>query len=155
TGFPNNHDSIFFYGGGGKLTFNRPYLKYDPNDLDEKTAAKYSQRDEQGRRYQLTSLLNPSNNRPNLTYEFLGITRVWRWTKERMEQAYKEGRVVQSKPGAVPREKRYLDEQEGRPIDTIWSDIPPVNAMAQERLGYPTQKPLALLERIIQASSNE
>lgn len=153
-GFPNNHDSIFLYGNGEEPTFNRPYIKYDLDDLDEKTANKYSQRDADGRRYQLTSLLNPATDRPNLTYEFLGITRVWRWTKERMQAAHKEGRVVQTKPGTVPREKRYLDEQEGRPIDTIWVDIPPVNSQAEERLGYPTQKPLPLLERIIKASSN-
>jgi site-specific DNA-methyltransferase (adenine-specific) len=90
-----------------------------------------------------------------LTYEFLGITKVWRWTKERMQAAYDEGLVIQPRPGAVPRFKRYLDEQEGRPIDTVWSDIPPVNSQAAERLGYPTQKPLALLERIVKASSNE
>ena len=71
-----------------------------------------------------------------------------------MAQAYKDGTVVQPRAGGVPREKRYLDEQEGRPIDTIWVDIPPVNSQAQERLGYPTQKPLALLDRIIGASSN-
>jgi len=154
TGFPNNHDSIFYYGGGDDIVFNRPYIKYDLDDLDEKTSEKYSLRENDGRRYQLTSLLNPATDRPNLTYEFLGMTRVWRWTKDRMQEAYKTGRVVQPKPGAVPREKRYLDEQEGRPIDTLWVDIPPVNSQAQERLGYPTQKPLALLERIIKASSN-
>lgn len=154
TGFPNNHDSIFYYTGGDAPTFNRPYQKYVLDDLDEKTESKYSLRDPDGRRYQLTSLLNPAQDRPNLTYEFMGVTRVWRWTKERMEAAHKAGRVIQTKPGAVPREKRYLDEQEGRPIDTIWVDIPPVNSQAEERLGYPTQKPLALLERIINASSN-
>lgn len=154
TGFPNNHDSIFYYGGGNDITFNRPYIKYDLDSLDKKTAEKYSLRESDGRRYQLTSLLNPATDRPNLTYEFLGVTRVWRWTKDRMQEAYKTGRVVQPRLGAVPREKRYLDEQEGRPIDTIWVDIPPVNSQAQERLGYPTQKPLALLERIIKASSN-
>ena len=153
-GFPNNHDSLFYYGGGAKLAFNRPYIKYCLDSLDEKTAAKYSQRDSDGRRYQLTSLLNPAADRPNLTYEFLGITRVWRWTKERMQEAYEKGLVVQPRPSAVPRFKRYLDEQEGRPIDTIWTDIPPVNSQASERLGYPTQKPLALLDRIINASSN-
>ena len=76
TGFPNNHDAIFFYCGGEEPTFNRPYIRYDIDDLDEKTNEKYSQTDPDGRRYQLTSLLNPSNNRPNLTYEFLGVTRV-------------------------------------------------------------------------------
>lgn len=72
-----------------------------------------------------------------------------------MEAEYKAGRVVQTKPGSAARYKRYLDEQEGRPVDTLWADIPPVNAMADERLGYPTQKPLALLDRIVRTSSNE
>ncbi len=155
TGFSNNHDSIFYYGGGDEVTFHPPMIPYDEENLDEKTDEKYSQRDPDGRRYQLTSLLNPSNNRPNLTYEFLGVTRVWRWTRERMQAAYDNGLVVQTKPGAVPREKRYLDKQEGRPIDSVWVDIPPLNSQAAERLGYPTQKPLALLDRIISASSNE
>lgn len=72
-----------------------------------------------------------------------------------MEAAYKDGLVIQSAPGRVPRFKRYLDEQKGIAIDDIWFDIPPLNSQAQERLGYPTQKPLALLERILAASSNE
>ena len=157
TGFPNNHDTIFYYGGGrggGELTFNRPYIEYNPDNLDEKTSAKYSHRDPDGRVYRLDNLINPNPNRPNLTYEFLGIKRVWRWTKDRMQEAYEQGLVIQTRPGTVPQFKRYLDEQEGRPIDTIWVDIPPVNSQAAERLGYPTQKPLALLERIINASSN-
>jgi site-specific DNA-methyltransferase (adenine-specific) len=154
-GFPNNHDTLFYYGGGGEITFNRPYNPYDPENLDEKTAGKYSLRDPDGRRYQLTDLTNPNPNRPNLTYEFLGVKKVWRWTKERMQSAYEEGLVLQPGPGAVPRLKRYLDEQEGRPIDSVWTDIPPINSQAKERLGYPTQKPLALLDRIIAASSNE
>jgi len=154
-GFPNNHDTIFYYGGGGEITFNRPYNPYDQNNLDPKTAGKYSHRDPDGRRYQLDNLTNPNPHRPNLAYEFLGHTKVWRWTKERMEEAYENGIVVQPSPGAVPRMKRYLDEQEGRPIDSVWTDIPPINSQAKERLGYPTQKPLALLDRIIKASSNE
>src|SRR5438132_4979258 len=71
-----------------------------------------------------------------------------------MNAAYKAGIVVQPSPGSVPRLKRYLDEQEGKPLDDVWSDIPPINSQARERLGYPTQKPLVLLERIIRASSN-
>ena len=62
---------------------------------------------------QLTSLLNPNQNRPNLTYEFLGITRVWRWTRERMQAEYARGRILQTAPGRVPCYKRYLDEQRG------------------------------------------
>jgi site-specific DNA-methyltransferase (adenine-specific) len=155
TGFPSNHDTIFLYGGGGQTTFNRPYTPYDPDNLDEKTSTKYCHRDPDGRIYRLDNLINPNPDRPNLTYEFLGVKRVWRWTKERMEEAYENGLVVQTKSGAVPQLKRYLDEQEGRPIDTVWTDIPPINSQARERLGYPTQKPLALLDRIVRASSNE
>src|SRR5208283_3243508 len=81
--------------------------------------------------------------------------RVWRWTRERMEEAHADGLIVQPRPGAVPRFKRYLDEQRGKPIGDVWDDIPPINSQAQERLGYPTQKPLALLERILAVSSNE
>ena len=72
-----------------------------------------------------------------------------------MEEAHNAGLIVQSRAGSVPRYKRHLDEQMGKAIGDIWDDIPPVNSQAQERLGYPTQKPVALLERIIAASSNE
>jgi site-specific DNA-methyltransferase (adenine-specific) len=155
TGFPNNHDTIFLYSGGDESTFNRLYNPYDADNLDEKTATKYCHRDPDGRIYRLDNLINPNPDRPNLTYEFLGVKRVWRWTKNRMQEAYENGIVVQTKPGAVPQLKRYLDEQEGRPVDTVWTDIPPINSQAKERLGYPTQKPLALLDRIIRTSSNE
>jgi len=89
-----------------------------------------------------------------LTYEFLGVTRVWRWTKERMEREYRKGRIVVPRDGeGIPRYKRYLDEQEGIPVGDFWNDI--AFAAGAERLGYPTQKPEALLERILQASSTE
>jgi DNA modification methylase len=151
-----NHDVILSYQKSENGTWDEAavFTRYDENELDEKTDEKYSQRDADGRRYQLTSLINPNQNRPNLTYEFLGVTRVWRWTKERMTQAYAEGLVIQPAPGKVPRFKRYLDEQRGKPLGDVWTDIPPINSQAQERLGYPTQKPQALLERIISASSN-
>jgi DNA modification methylase len=64
------------------------------------------------------------------------------------------GLVVQTKPGAVPQFKRYLDEQRGVPIGDVWTDIPPINSQAKERLDYPTQKPVALLERIVRLASN-
>jgi hypothetical protein len=72
-----------------------------------------------------------------------------------MQEAYANGIVIQPSPGAVPRLKRYFDEQEGRPVDSVWTDIPPINSQAKERLGYPTQKPIALLNRIVKMSSNE
>lgn len=152
---PTNHDVLLFYAGEGN-TWNdeHAFLPYDPTNLPEKTAAKYSHKDVDGRVYRFDNLINPNPDRPNLTYEFLGVTRVWRWTRERMQEAYEQGLVVQSAPGRVPQLKRYLDEQRGIPFDDVWTDIPPLNSQAQERLHYPTQKPLALLERIIKIASN-
>ena len=72
-----------------------------------------------------------------------------------MQQLIDEGRVIQTKPGTVPMYKRYLDESQGKPFTTNWADISFIRGWSKERVGYPTQKPLALLERIISASSNE
>jgi site-specific DNA-methyltransferase (adenine-specific) len=153
---PNNHDVLLNYQKTESAVWNDEamFQPYDASDLDSKTATKYRYRDSQGRLYRLDNLINPNADRPNLTYEFLGVKRVWRWTKERMQQAYEAGLVVQTKPGRAPQLKRYLDEQRGKPLGDVWTDIPPINSQAQERLGYPTQKPIALLERIISASSN-
>lgn len=150
-GLPNNHDVLLCYGRGGEAYWNDEgaFLAYDEANLDEKTASKYTHRDEKGRLYTLDNLQNPNPDRPNLTYEFLGHHKVWRWTKDRMQKAYEEGLVIQPSPGSIPRMKRFLDEQRGRPLGDVWTDIPPLNSQAQERLGYPTQKPEALLERIV------
>ena len=150
-GYPNNADFLLYYSKGDDFTWIRPFRPHDPAYVD-----KFYRHvePETGRRYQLADLVNPNQDRPNLTYEFLGVTRVWRWTKERMQVAYDAGLVVQQQPGSVPRLKRYLDEMKGNTVDTIWDDIRPIQARSPERTGYPTQKPLALLERIIAASSN-
>jgi adenine specific DNA methylase Mod len=151
TRFASTHDVILAYAKSVRdVVWNATYVPHDT----ERAAMQYSLKDDDGRAYQLTSLLNPNSNRPNLTYEFKGVTRVWRWTKERMLEEDAKGRIVVPKGGqGVPRYKRYLDEQEGIPVGDFWNDIE--IASGAERLGYPTQKPLALLERIIQASSNE
>jgi site-specific DNA-methyltransferase (adenine-specific) len=152
---PTNHDIILCYSPPGAVWHEQQaFVPYQPDLLPEKTAAKYGQADDEGRLYQLTSLINPSSDRPNLTYEFLGVTRVWRWTRERMEKAYEDGIVVQTGPGRVPRLKRYLDAQRGLPLSDVWTDIPPLNSQAHERIGYPTQKPLALLTRILNLTTN-
>lgn len=149
--YASSHDVILFYRKSEKFVWNAPYTDYSTE-----YEARYNLIDEAtGRRFQATSLLNPSANRPNLTYEFGGHLRVWRWTKERMEKAARDGLIYFPPSGGVPREKRFLDEQEGTPVSSIWTDINTINAVATERLGYPTQKPLALLERILAASSNE
>lgn len=150
--FARNHDIILRYSRSENSVWNPLYSEHDPEYL--KKFYHYVE-PESGRRYTLSDITNPNKDRPNLNYEFLGVTRVWRWTKERMQQAFEEGLIVQSRPGSVPRLKRYQDEQEGMPIGDVWTDIAPLQSQASERLGYPTQKPLALLKRIILSSSNE
>ena len=151
TRFASNHDILLRYTKSDHWTWNPQYTHLDPSYVE-----KFYRFIEPGtqRRYQLADLTNPNPHRPNLTYEFLGVTRVWRWTQKRMQEAFDQGLVVQSQPGMVPRLKRYLDEQEGNPVSDIWSDIHPIQSSSAERLGYPNQKPLRLLERIIQTSSN-
>ncbi|HOC57961.1 MAG TPA: DNA methyltransferase [Verrucomicrobiota bacterium] len=148
--FPNCRDVILRYSKGPEVIFNKVFGQHDPEYIQKF----YRFADPNGRKYRLGDITNPNKNRPNLTYEFLGVTRVWRWTKDRMQRAYEEGRIYQSKPGAVPQEKRYLDDMEGQPISDDWHDIEHLHGSNQEKLPYPTQKPVALLERIIKASSN-
>lgn len=150
--FASNHDVIYYYSKSGERIWKSQYSIHKPEYI--KKFYKYIE-PETGRRYRLDNLANPNPNRPNLTYEFLGVTRVWRWTKERMTEAFEKGLIVQKNERNVPCLKRYLDEQEGTPVGDIWTDILPIQSQAAERLGYPTQKPEALLERIINASSNE
>jgi site-specific DNA-methyltransferase (adenine-specific) len=105
---PSNHDLVLAYQKTDEAFWNASaiFTPYDANDLDEKTDKKYSFREADGRRYTLGDLTNPNRNKPNLTYEFLGHYKVWRWTKKRMQEAYKAGLVVQPSSGAVPRVKR-------------------------------------------------
>ena len=145
--FPLCTDTLFRFSKSENATFHQPYTAHD----EKYTTAAYRYKDSKGR-YRLLPLLNPNDNRPNLTYEFLGVTRVWRWTHDRMEAAYRDGLVVQLKPGSVPQYKKYLDDSKGKTVTNLWADIE--QAAGNENLGYPTQKPLALLERIINASSN-
>ncbi len=147
--FPNCRDIILRFSKSDQCVFHMVYGEHDPAYVNK--AYKYTDAD--GRRYRLLPLLNPNDNRPNLTYEFLGVTRVWRWTHERMQKAYDGGLVVQLKPGAVPQYKLYLEDSKGKTVTNNWGDIP--QAAGNEHLDYPTQKPEALLERIINASSNE
>jgi site-specific DNA-methyltransferase (adenine-specific) len=147
-------DNILFYNKGGKPIWNQPYMSYSDSYLK----SHFSQVDENGRRFTTSDLRNPSV-RPNLHYEYKGFkphANGWAVSRERMEQYDREDRLVfPNKPDGRIRLKRYLDDQRGEKATTLWEDIPPINSQAQERLGYPTQKPEALLERILKASSNE
>ena len=150
--YPANADTILYYAKTQDCAWNPQYRPLEREYVE----SHYTKVEpETGRRYRLDNLLNPNRDRPNLTYEFMGVTRVWRWTRERMKAAHEKGLIVQTKPGGTPQLKRYLDESKGTQIDTVWDDIPAINSQAKERVGYPTQKPLALLERIIKASSSE
>ena len=154
----NDTDTILRYGrDAAQAVWNTDavVIPYDLDNLPEKTAIKYRHSDPDGRLWQLTSITSPSQTGdPQRTFEVMGVTRTWRWSRERIQREIDNGRIIQSKPGAVPRYKRYLDEQPGLPLNNLWTDIPNLNSMATERTGYPTQKPQALAARIIQASSN-
>ena len=93
--------------------------------------------DENGRRYQLDNITGPGGAaKGNPEYEFLGVTRYWRYSRTRMQELYDQGLIVQTNPGTVPRFKRYLDENKGVPIQDLIDDIKP--APQNESLGYPT-----------------
>jgi site-specific DNA-methyltransferase (adenine-specific) len=153
-------DTLFFYTKGRTFTWNTPR---EPHS-EEYVADKYCNDDGDGRKYQLDNMTSP-NPRPNMMYEWKGFPypdKGWRYSTETMAKLDAEGRIwyPTRKDGALdttkrPRLKRYLDEMDGGVMGNVWTDISPINSQAQERLGYPTQKPLALLERIITASSNE
>lgn len=147
------HDTILFYTKSSKWTWNHVYVQYD----EQYEKKKYCHIEpETGRRYHLGDLSGPGGAaKGNPHYELMGVTRYWRYSKSKMEELIRQGRIVQPSPGAVPRYKRYLDEMPGLSLGDVWTDITPINSQAAERLGYPTQKPESLLERIIKTSSNE
>ena len=150
--FGRLHDVLLVYGESSAYSWNE---QYEPLSSGY-TESHYGLVEPQtGRRYLLDNLTGPGGEaKGNPIYEVMGVTRYWRYSKERMAQLIEQGRVVQPRPGAVPRYKRYLDESRGRPVQDIWDDIAPVNSQAKERLGWSTQKPLPLLERVLAASSN-
>lgn len=146
-------DTILFYTSTSKFTWNKPVLKLSDNYIN----SHYTQIDENGRKYQFTDLTKPKGS-IGYFYTLLGCEppqNGWRMKKETADEWLKQGRIEIPKTGKKPRYKRYLDEMEGSAMPNLWADIPPINSQAKELLGYPTQKPEALLERIIKASSNE
>lgn len=157
-GLARDADIIFRYSKSDTYVWNveAVTMPYDMANLDEKTKRQYyCIEPETGRRFSHTSITAQTYDPDShLTYEVMGVIRTWRWAEARMRREIAAGRIVQTRPGNVPRYKRYLDEQKGKRLNNIWVDIPNLTARSKERIGYPTQKPLALLERIIGASSN-
>ncbi len=159
-GLARDSDIILRYSKTDEFVWNSEAvtIPYDLGNLDEKTKRQYRHIEEEtGRRYALTALNAPigGDTDSHRTYEVMGVFRTWRWSKSRMFKEIEAGNVVQAKPGNVPRFKRYLDEQKGKLLNNIWVDIPNLTGRNSESVGYPTQKPIALLKRIIKASSNE
>ncbi len=146
-------DMVLFYTMSPTFTWNPPFADHSEKYL----AAKYTNVDPNGRKYRLDNLTSP-NPRPNLTYEWKGFQSPafgWRYSKETMAELDAEGRIAYPKDKSMrPSLKRFLDESKGRIVDNLWDDIPPVNSQAQDRTGYRTQKPDALLRRVIETSSN-
>ncbi|MCA2629722.1 MULTISPECIES: DNA methyltransferase [unclassified Microcystis] len=153
TRFDGNTDTILFYSKSRDNKFNPIFADYSEEYL--KKFYKYIE-PETGRRYRLISMTAPGDAaKGNPSYEVMGITRYWRYSLAKMNELIQNGLVVQTKPGNVPQKKQYLDEGQGVPIQSLWYDVPALHSQDKERLGYPTQKPEALLERIIKASSNK
>lgn len=146
------HDTVLFYSKSKVRTWNTAYLPYERDYVENI----YRSVEPDGRRYQ-TQPLHAAKPGGDTLYEWKGAFpptgRYWAFSRENMEKLDAEGRIVYSRNG-VPRYKIYLDESKGVPAQDVWTDLTPAHQLPKEHLGYPTQKPLALLERIISVSSN-
>jgi DNA modification methylase len=147
------HDILLFYTKSDEWTWNSLFVPYDAEYIE--THYRFIEEGTE-RRYRKGDL---TANKPggDTSYEWKGVRpykgRYWAYSKDKMKKFEAQGRLVYTRSG-MPEYKRYLDEMPGVPLQDLWDDIAPINSQAQERLGYPTQKPEALLERIISASSN-
>ena len=152
TRFGRIHDILLLYGKSDSVKWNQVFVPLD----ETYTQRTYRHVDEEtGRRFTTTPLTGPGGaEKGNPVFEWNGHVRAWRYNKETMLQLEKEGRLYYSRTG-YPRKKLYVEESRGVPVQDMWTDIYSLSGSNTERLGYPTQKPEALLERIIQASSNE
>ena len=144
-----NIDNILFYTKSNKWIWNQIYLPHDAEYI-----ARFSHRDPDGKLWTDDNLTAKGLSGGGYEYEYKGFTSLWRCPLETMQKLDADGKLYFTKTGGI-RIKRYLDDNKGTVLQAIWDDIAPINSQATERMGYPTQKPEALLERIIQASSNE
>lgn len=149
--FDRNTDSILFYAKSNTQKFHPQFKPYTQQYIDDF----YKFKESDGRIYRLISMIGPGGaSKGNPEYEVLGVRRHWRYSKQKMNDLIAAGMVVQTNPGSVPQRKLYLDQGKGVPVQSLWDDIPALHSQSGERLGYPTQKPLALLERIVETSSD-
>ncbi len=149
-GYGAVHDTLLFYVKSNNYVWNPTFQAYDP----EYVSQYYRYTDPDGRRFMSGDLSAAGLQGGGYEYDWKGITRVWRVPIETMQRLESENRIFYTRNG-FPRIKRYLDESSGMPVQDVWTDVESLRSWHKERLGYPTQKPEGLLERIIQASSNE
>jgi len=151
------HDVIFYYTKSDSFTWNEQFQAYDEAYLDEF----YTHFDKDGRRWRRSDLTGAGtrNGETGEVWRGLDVTakgRHWAYPPSTLEKMDSDGKIHwPTKEGGMPMLKRFLDEQAGVPLQDVWSDISPMHNLSDERLGYPTQKPLALLDRIVSASSNK
>ncbi len=145
------HDTVLFYSKSQKWTWNEVLCDPSPEYID----GFFDQVEEEtGRRYARGDLTAGGLSGGGYKYEYKGVSRIWRCPRSTLQQYEREGRIHWPKKG-VPRLKRYLDEFRGVALQDVWTDIRVIHNQSLERVGYDTQKPEALLERIMLASSNE
>jgi len=147
-----NTDTVFAYAKTPSYIFNNIFLPYSEDYIN--TFFKYTEPGT-SRKYRLTSTIGPGGvAKGNPTYEIMGVTRAWRYSEVSMKELIAKGMIVQTSPGTVPQKKQYLDEGAGVSIQSLWDDITGIGASSNQGTNYPTQKPEALLERILNSSSN-
>ena len=148
--YGNNFDCIYFYTKSqSDYNFNTIFQPYD-----ESYIARFTQIDENGRKWESGNITAKGLSGGGYDYTYKGCRSLWRMPIESIKKMDEEGRLHFTKNGGI-RSKVYLDELPGMPSQAMWLDIKPINSQAKEKEGYATQKPEALLERIIKASSNE
>jgi len=148
-----NTDTIFLYAKTDSYCFNCQFMPYSDEYIEK--FYKYVE-PKTDRKYRLISMIGPGGAaKGNPRYEIMGVTRYWRYSREKMNDFIAKGMIVQTSENAVPQRKLYLDEGEGVAVQTLWDDITSLGACSSESTQYPTQKPEALLDRIIKTSSHE
>lgn len=146
--YPELCDFILFYSKTTQAKWNNQYIEYEKGYVEKY----YSYKDEAtGRMFQPTSILGHEGVNPVRTWK--GLSRPWRYPLHRLDELNDAGLIYWPAGGGMPRLKRFLDEQKGVPVQSLWDDISAVNSQALDDTGYPTQKPEKLLERIINGSS--
>jgi DNA modification methylase len=152
--YANVHDVLLLYSKSGTFTFNPQYVPYTEDYITERYKHVETKGQRKGQRFADDNLIGTGLRGGGYPYEWKGVFRTWRCPVETMRQYEKENRIYYTQNGGA-RIKRYVDDLPGVPPSDMWNDIFPVNSQAAERVDYPTQKPEALMQRIIATSSKE